>query len=174
MTLRTSAILLLLTLGVVAAQTNSVPARKSTSVYAELAKAPNKAVARHNPLESDPDAVAAGGKLFALHCAGCHGDMAEGRKKAPSLLADEVQHASPGTLFWLLTNGVVRRGMPVWSKLPEPQRWQLVSFIKSLAPAPSSNPTGRKPPGRDPSEVLATFPPPQASNDGVTIVSSIP
>jgi len=35
-------------------------------------------------------------------------------------------------LFWLLTNGVVRRGMPVWSKLPEPQRWQLVSYIKSL------------------------------------------
>jgi hypothetical protein len=24
--------------------------------------------------------------------------------------------------------------MPVWSKLPEPQRWQLVSYIKSLNP----------------------------------------
>jgi hypothetical protein len=22
--------------------------------------------------------------------------------------------------------------MPVWSRLPEPQRWQLVSYIKSL------------------------------------------
>jgi len=22
--------------------------------------------------------------------------------------------------------------MPVWSKLPEPERWQLVSYIKSL------------------------------------------
>jgi mono/diheme cytochrome c family protein len=32
----------------------------------------------------------------------------------------------------LLTNGVVRKGMPVWSRLPEPQRWQLVSYIKSL------------------------------------------
>ena len=95
-------------------------------------------VARRNPLQSDPDAVAAGAKLFASHCAECHGDMAEGGKKAPSLLAAEVQQATPGTLFWLLTNGVVRRGMPVWSKLPEPQRWQLVSFIKSLTPAPSS------------------------------------
>jgi len=27
---------------------------------------------------------------------------------------------------------VVRKGMPVWSKLPEPQRWQLVRYIKSL------------------------------------------
>jgi hypothetical protein len=24
--------------------------------------------------------------------------------------------------------------MPVWSKLPEAQRWQLVTFIKSLGP----------------------------------------
>jgi hypothetical protein len=39
MTVRVSAILLLLTLGVVTAQTNSVPARKDNSVCAELAKA---------------------------------------------------------------------------------------------------------------------------------------
>jgi mono/diheme cytochrome c family protein len=107
-------------------------------VYAELAKAPRKAVARRNPLEGDRDAVAAGEKLFGLHCAECHGEMAEGGRKAPSLLADPVQQAAPGTLFWILTNGVVRHGMPVWSKLPEPQRWQLVSYLKSLAPAGES------------------------------------
>jgi mono/diheme cytochrome c family protein len=112
-----------------------MPSRKDASIYAELAKAPQKAAARHNPLVADPDAVAAGGKLFAQHCAECHGDMADGGKKGPSLLAPEVQQATPGALFWLLTNGVVRRGMPVWSKLPEPQRWQLVSFIKALTPA---------------------------------------
>jgi mono/diheme cytochrome c family protein len=108
---------------------------KDNSVFAELAKAPRKAAGRRNPLEGDPNAVAAGRKLFDLHCAECHGEMAEGGKKAPSLLADEVQRATPGAIFWLLTNGVVRRGMPVWSKLPEPQRWQLVSYIKSLGPA---------------------------------------
>jgi hypothetical protein len=37
-----------------------------------------------------------------------------------------------------LTNGVVRRGMPVWSKLPEPQRWQLVTYLKSLGVSASS------------------------------------
>jgi len=120
---------------IVAAQ-NSAPATKDASVYAELSKAPAKAAARHNPLDSDPEAAAAGGKLFAQHCAECHGETAEGGKKGPNLRADEVQNATPGTLFWLLTNGVVRRGMPVWSKLPEPQRWQLVSYIKSLVPAP--------------------------------------
>src|SRR6202035_955380 len=107
-------------------------------VYAELAKAPKKAVTRANLLESDLDAVAAGEKLFELHCAEWHGEMAGGGRKAPSLLADPVQQAAPGTLFWILTNGVVRHGMPVWSKLPEAQRWQLVSYLKSLAPAGKS------------------------------------
>jgi mono/diheme cytochrome c family protein len=138
-------LLLVLSVGVVAAQTNNSP-QPGSSIYAELAKAPKKAVTRRNPLATDPDAVAAGGKLFAQHCAECHGEMAEGGKKAPSLLADEVQQATPGTLFWLLTNGVVRRGMPVWSKLPEPQRWQLVSFIKSLTPQPPPNATGAQTP----------------------------
>lgn len=106
------------------------------SVYSELSKAPGKARTRPNPLERDPDAVAAGTKLFGLHCAECHGEMANGTRRAPSLRADQVQRATPGTLFWLLTNGVVRKGMPVWSKLPEPQRWQLVSYIKSLSVPP--------------------------------------
>jgi mono/diheme cytochrome c family protein len=99
--------------------------------YAELRKAPDKAVNRPNPMENDPEAVAAGKLLFADHCAECHGDDAKGGRKGPSLRVSEVQKASPGTLFWLLTNGVVRRKMPAWSKLPEPQRWQLVRFLRS-------------------------------------------
>lgn len=102
------------------------------SVYVELEKAPKKAVARVNPLATDPQAPAAGAKLFTQHCAECHGETAQGGKKGPSLRASEVQQATPGAIFWILTNGVVRRGMPVWSKLPDAQRWQLVSYIKSL------------------------------------------
>jgi mono/diheme cytochrome c family protein len=116
----------------------SMPPKKDSSVYAELAKAPDKARAKRNPLESDPDAVAAGRNLFQQHCGECHGDTAEGGKKGPSLRAEEVQNAQPGAIFWLLTNGVVRRGMPVWSKLPEPQRWQLVAYIKSLGAKPAN------------------------------------
>jgi mono/diheme cytochrome c family protein len=100
--------------------------------FAEFAKVPEKARVRVNPLQADPDAPLAGQKLFAQHCAECHGASAEGGRRAPSLHAEEVQAATPGTLFWILTNGVVRRGMPVWSKLPEPQRWQIVTFLKSL------------------------------------------
>ena len=63
-------------------------------------------------MESDPDAVAAGANLFDQHCAGCHGEMAEGDRKGPSLRADPVQQATPGTLFWILTNGVVPAARP--------------------------------------------------------------
>jgi mono/diheme cytochrome c family protein len=111
--------------------------------YAELAKAPDKSRAKRNPMANDPDAVAAGQNLFDQHCSECHGNSGYGTQKAPSLRAEQVQSAAPGAIFWILTNGVVRRGMPVWSKLPEPQRWQLVTFIKSLGVVP-------KPPEKKP------------------------
>jgi len=104
--------------------------RKST--YAALAEAPEKASEKKNPFEGDTQAVAAGGKLFEQHCADCHGSKAGGTRQGPSLLREEVQQATPGTMFWILTNGVVRRGMPVWSKLPEQERWQIVTFLQSL------------------------------------------
>lgn len=93
-----------------------------------------KARLRPNPLADDPRAPAAGAQLYARHCADCHGKDAEGGPKGPALRSDVIRSATPGTLFWILTNGSVRRGMPVWSKLPEPQRWQIVTFLKSLSP----------------------------------------
>jgi mono/diheme cytochrome c family protein len=100
--------------------------------YEEMAKAPEKAQKLSNPFADDPDAPLAGRKLFEQHCSECHGGSAEGGRRGPSLRAAPVRTATPGTLFWILTNGVVRRGMPVWSKLPEQQRWQIVSYLKSL------------------------------------------
>jgi mono/diheme cytochrome c family protein len=133
MTGRRALLLAVVLVGIAEAQTNNSPAQSpAKSVYSELARVPAKAAGRRNPLESDLEATAAGGKLFEMHCAECHGANADGGKKGPSLRAEDVQQATPGALFWLLTNGVVRKGMPVWSRLPEPQRWQLVSYIKSL------------------------------------------
>lgn len=109
---------------------------KRNYVYAAIGKVPDKFRSKQNPLKNDPDAIAAGGNLYEQHCAECHGSKAEGRRKrGPSLLVSDVQSAEPGAVFWILTNGVVRHGMPVWSKLPEPQRWQLVTFLKSLRTA---------------------------------------
>jgi mono/diheme cytochrome c family protein len=133
----------LLTISVSSAQVGKPPAakyQKDALVYAELSQAPEKARAKRNPFEKDPEAVAAGRNLFEQHCAECHGDAAEGGRKGPSLRDREVQKAPPGSIFWILTNGVVRRGMPVWSKLPEPRRWQLVTYLKSLGVSASSTP----------------------------------
>jgi mono/diheme cytochrome c family protein len=143
----------LLVVSVVLAQSgnsNKLPAvaapKYDATIYAELQKAPEKARNRSNPLQNDPDAVAAGAILFEQHCAECHGKAAEGTPKGPSLLVAEVQTAPSGAIFWILTNGVVRKKMPVWSKLPEPQRWQLVRYIKSLGgPAPRAESSAPKP-----------------------------
>jgi len=113
------------------------------SDYAELTKVPEKAKAKKNPFANDPDAVAAGGKLYEEHCAQCHGEKGGGTRHGASLLRDEVQQATPGTLFWVITNGVVRKGMPVWSKLPEPERWQLVTFLQSLKLRSANHPDSK-------------------------------
>jgi len=111
---------------------NPTPSRNITWDYSALAKVPAKAQARRNPLEGDPDAVAAGRKIFAEHCSECHGKDAGGARRGPNLRTVAAHEATPGALFYVLTNGVIRHGMPGWSKLPEPERWQLVSFLESL------------------------------------------
>lgn len=88
--------------------------------------------ARNNPYTNQADAIAGGSRLFADHCAKCHGEDALGRGKRPSLRTKEVQLAKDGELFSLLKNGYLRKGMPSWSALPEPSRWQIIAYVKSL------------------------------------------
>jgi mono/diheme cytochrome c family protein len=97
---------------------------------------PAKDRIRLNPMAGDPDAPLAGAKIFGEHCAPCHGEDAagktDGKHVRPNLHSDRVKQATAGELFWLLTNGSQKNGMPSWSRLPEPQRWQLVTFLKTL------------------------------------------
>ena len=106
--------------------------RNDEPVDVVLARVPEKARARPNPLANDPEAAAAGEKLFGQHCAECHGETAGGSTRGPGLRAGGVPQAAPGALFWIVTNGIVRHGMPAWSKLPEAQRWQIVIFLRGL------------------------------------------
>jgi mono/diheme cytochrome c family protein len=96
-----------------------------------LKKVPAAERARVNPYAGQADAIAAGGRLFADHCARCHGGHLEGENGKPSLQTGIVKNATDGELFWLLRNGDLRHGMPSWSGLPEPERWQIVAFVKS-------------------------------------------
>jgi mono/diheme cytochrome c family protein len=103
---------------------------------------PVKCRPKRNPLAGDASAPVAGEKLFQQHCAQCHGSAAEGGKKVPPLASPEVAQATPGEIFWILSNGVVRHGMPSWSRLPDVQRWQIVAFLTSLN-APPAQPSPR-------------------------------
>lgn len=93
---------------------------------------PSDAVERPNPLAGRPKLVAGGRKLFVRHCAECHGEDGRGLKNAADLQLPVVQDQTDGALFWKITNGNRSRGMPMWSQLPELQRWQLILFLRTL------------------------------------------
>jgi len=98
--------------------------------------APVEAASRENPLASKPDLAAGGRKLFVRNCVECHGREGNGMesKHSADLQLPIVQQESDGTLFWKITNGNAKRGMPSFSKIPELQRWQIVLYIRTLKP----------------------------------------
>ena len=98
-----------------------------------IQKAPPKAAEKLNPFEGDGQARRAGAKLYARQCASCHGGNREGRGKTPPLARPDVQSAASGILFWVLTNGAIHRGMPSFAHLPEAQRWQIVTYLRTPA-----------------------------------------
>ena len=98
-----------------------------------LKKVPPREQQKTNPYENQSGAVDAGRQVFLQHCSHCHGENATGNKKHPSLVSPRIQQqATPGELHYLLVNGSMAKGMPPWSKLGDPQIWQLVSYLKSL------------------------------------------
>jgi glucose/arabinose dehydrogenase len=94
--------------------------------------APASAKAITNPVEGDPKAAVAGKPLYHLRCARCHGEHGEGSGNIPSISHGKVQSVSAGELFWFITKGDVGNGMPSWVTLPKQQRWQIISYVKTL------------------------------------------
>lgn len=96
-----------------------------------LQDAASRAKERSNPLDGQERARLAGAKLYRRECASCHGESGQGTGHAPPLSSPLVRGALPGTLFWVLRNGRVFHGMPSFSRLPDAQRWQIVTFLRS-------------------------------------------
>lgn len=94
---------------------------------------PAKDHTRSNPLSGKPEAITAGALLYHNHCQQCHlaGGAGDGHKK-PSLKTDRIRAATDGDLEWFLRQGNLAHGMPSWSSLPEAQRWQIVTYLRSL------------------------------------------
>jgi glucose/arabinose dehydrogenase len=97
--------------------------------------APGSASSVANPYSGQPAAIHAGGELYAAHCASCHGATGQGTGNIPELAHGATQQASDGAVFWFITKGDANNGMPSWAALPEQQRWQIVSYLKTLPTA---------------------------------------
>ena len=113
---------------------------------ATLEAIPARSHAVTSPFAGDANAVKAGKKLYARYCAECHGADGQG-DRAPALQSERVQRATPGDLFFVLTNGDLPSGMPSWSRLPDERRWQIAAFLRQLnlqGAIPSSNRFARR------------------------------
>jgi glucose/arabinose dehydrogenase/mono/diheme cytochrome c family protein len=102
--------------------------------------APSSASSLENPYRVDAAAAQAGARLYAAHCAACHGSSAEGSGNIPALAHARVQTVPDGEVFWFITQGSKSGAMPSWASLPESQRWQLVTYLKTLVNVPSVTP----------------------------------
>jgi len=115
-----------------------------------LKKVPEADRVKVNPFAGKADAAAAGEILFRNNCAKCHGQNAEGKGSRPSLKSERLAAATDGDIAWIIKNGQMYKGMPSWGGLPEPARWQIVTYLRSLnppmgaAPATSAGAEGGK------------------------------
>ncbi len=126
---------------------------------AHFHNAPVSSAQLKNPLAGQATAVRTGEQLYDRNCRSCHGINGRGTGNVPPLSRGPVQKAGEGEVFWFITEGSVANGMPAWKQLPEQQRWELVSYIKSLKTVTGTKAT---PPPSSYKPVRTTAPAPQA------------
>ncbi len=102
--------------------------------------APPEMAKRKNPVPADKASLARAKKIYETNCASCHGTTGKGdgpagaslSPKPTDLTAMAGQHPD-GDFSWKIANG--RGSMPAWKgALTENQIWDLVNYIKGLAP----------------------------------------
>ncbi|MGA7378411.1 MAG: c-type cytochrome, partial [Candidatus Sulfotelmatobacter sp.] len=128
-------------------------------VDAAFHNAPASARAMKNPYEGKSAAATAGRQLYASNCGSCHGQTGKGTGNVPSLVDGKLQAVTPGEVFWFITKGDKDNGMPSWAALPVNQRWQIVSYVKSIATSQNS-PDASVPAPADMSTSKVKAPPP--------------
>jgi mono/diheme cytochrome c family protein len=89
--------------------------------------------------KDDAKAISKGEKVYFSLCWTCHGETAKGdgpagvslTPKPTDLTSTSTQNQLDGELFWKITNG---RGtmLSYDAVISENQRWQVVTYIKSL------------------------------------------
>src|SRR4029077_17406414 len=108
-----------------------LPAPQGRADAPDFHHAPSSAARLENPYRGQASAAQAGGQLYASYCAACHGRSAQGNGNIPALAHARVQKVADGEVFWFITKGSNSGAMPSWASLPEQQRWQLVTYLKT-------------------------------------------
>jgi len=125
--------------------------------------APDSAKQMKNPVEGQPTAVQEGKRLYGRNCLSCHGIRGQGKGNIPSLVDGKLESVTDGEVFWFITKGDTANGMPGWTFLPEMQRWQIVTYVKSLGLSQTTADANAAPtpPAEMPASTLKN-PPPKA------------
>jgi glucose/arabinose dehydrogenase len=97
--------------------------------------APPSAKQLTNPYEGNRQAASAGKTLYRSRCASCHGENGEGSGNIPALVGKRIESVPSGEIFWYVTQGDVNNGMPSWKSLPATQRWQIITYVRTLGTA---------------------------------------
>lgn len=102
-------------------------------------KAPAEAKSLKNPITKfDAKEKNEAKKVVETNCVPCHGPSGKGDGPAAAALpikpadwtSEKVQKQTDGEIFWKMSNG--RGAMPPWKSIPEKERWELVSYIRTL------------------------------------------
>lgn len=115
--------------------------------------APLRAAHKVNPIAADAKSLEQGKALFTMACVPCHGPSGRGdgpsanglerngAKIHPGNLSDpKLWLQSDGEIFWKITEG--NSPMPVFGEtFTEEQRWQIVNYVRTLAPRPAETTT---------------------------------
>jgi len=83
----------------------------------------DRAEAQQNPYTGQPAAIAAGEALYAAQCQTCH----------PAAIAYQ-RGSADGEIFLNIRNGIRNTTMPPYTQLSTDQTWQIVSYMRTLAP----------------------------------------
>jgi mono/diheme cytochrome c family protein len=123
------------------AATHPSPILERVLAFAAARSIDRHATAMANPVATEPQVLAVGLRHYAEMCLMCHGAPEVEPQvfarhlspKPPPLTAASVQASSDGTLFWIITNGIMATGMPAFGPThSDEELWTLVTFLRHL------------------------------------------
>ena len=98
-----------------------------------------------NPYSDDSNSAARGGELFIKNCAKCHGESGNGYGPVTQGFTTWPRQLwvwhntgpeTDGYIYWFITYG--RSDMPPWGViLSDKEKWDLVSYVKTIKPPTS-------------------------------------